>query len=330
MKNRISELYEKKDSLNKKADYFLIKPDTKNPFELDKKKRVHILALGDVGGMVLMGLRLLGANAIHTIGIYDMNPKMAARYEMEAGQVAYPLGQGLPAVEVIEEKDLFQCDMMVFCASKGVPNVGEKTTDVRMVQLKENASLVSHFAQKAAADKFEGLFAVVSDPVDPLCKAAYLQGLAREQVQGFGLGVMNARALYFSQKDLRFSAFLEEGRVFGPHGQDLVVANSLEHYDAQLSLELTKLTIESNVRTRELGFKPYMAPALSSGAISLIAVLEGHWNYSSVYFGNGGKGAFLGIKNRRTPYGIQVEDLPLEEPLFLRIKQAYENLSKLM
>lgn len=60
---------------------------------------------------------------------------------------------------------------------------------------------------------------VVSDPVDPLAKTAWLESnkdengildlkeLRPEQVQGFGLGVMNARAAYYAKRDGRFSQF---------------------------------------------------------------------------------------------------------------------------
>ena len=56
----------------------------------------------------------------------------------------------------------------------------------------------------ARENHFQGLFCVVSDPVDPLCRAVLLesnkneageldgQGLFPHQVRGFGLGVMNA------------------------------------------------------------------------------------------------------------------------------------------
>lgn len=115
--------------------------------------------------------------------------------------------------------------------------------------------------------------------MDPLCKAAYLasnqgpdgqwdgQGLRAEQIQGFGLGVMNARAAYFAKQDPRFRSFLLDGRSYGPHGQGLVIANSLSHYDDGLSRELTELVATANLRIRELGFKPYVAPAISSGAM---------------------------------------------------------------
>lgn len=92
-------------------------------------------------------------------------------------------------------------------------------------------------------------------------------------------------------------SFLTEGRAFGPHGNDLVIANSIEHYDDALSKELTELTITANLKTRALGFKPYIAPALSSGTISLLLTLQGKWHYSSNYLG----GVYLGAKQNNRP-----------------------------
>lgn len=331
---KLSELFEEPDIINKKQDCFYIKPEKQErgvPFSLTEKKRVNLLALGDVGSMLLIGLRLLGRDAVDSIGICDLNEKAAQRFEGEINQIEYPMEHGqLPAVEIISPDALFDCDVMVFCASKGVPPVGGNVKDVRMAQLSANAQLAGRFGVQAAQSGFQGLFAVVSDPVDPLCKAVYKAGLRREQVQGYGLGVMNSRALYYAGKEERFKSFLQEGRAFGPHGEDLVIANSLEHYDDRLSRELTKLAVASNMKTRDLGFKPFIAPALSSGAISILETIRGNWQYSSVYFGTGGHGAFLGVKNRRTPWGIQVEDLPLPDALFQRIESAYQHLTDLI
>ncbi len=328
---RLSELFEEPGAINKKEDSFYIKPERKNPFCLTGKKRVHLLALGDVGSMLLIGLRLLGKDVVDSIGICDLNEKAAQRFEAEINQIEYPLEHGmLPAVEMIPSSALFDCDVMVFCASKGVPPVGEATKDVRMAQFSANAQLAGQFAQQAMEEGFQGLFAVVSDPVDPLCKAVYQAGLRREQVRGYGLGVMNSRALYYARKEVRFQSFLQEGRAFGPHGEDLVIANSLEHYDDKLSGELTRLAVESNMKTRALGFKPFIAPALSSGAISILETMRGNWQYSSLYFGKGRQGAFLGVRNRMTAWGNQVEDLPLPDALFQRIEAAYGRLADLM
>lgn len=145
-------------------------------------------------------------------------------------------------------------------------------------------------------------------PGGSLCKAAYLasnqgpdgqwdgQGLRAEQIQGFGLGVMNARAAYFAKQDPRFRSFLLDGRSYGPHGQGLVIANSLSHYDDGLSRELTELVATANLRIRELGFKPYVAPAISSGAMQLLLTLRRSWHCSSVALG----GIWFGVRNRLT------------------------------
>ncbi len=288
--------------------------------------KINVLAMGDVGGTLVMGLYLLGGETAGTIGIYDLNESLLRRYEREINQIGYPDRRTMPKVEILTEDRLFDCDVFVFCASLGVPPVGE-AGDVRMAQLDANRKLVSQYATKAVSEKFRGIFAVVSDPVDPLCKAAVCEGLAFTQVQGFGLGVMNARAAYYADRDSRFAAYKDEGRAYGPHGEDLVIADSIQSYNDELSKELTQLTVKSNLETRADGFKPYIAPALSSGAISVLYMLRGEWNYSSVFLGDRGCGAFLGCRNRRmADGGIIIEDRELDGRLFERIKKAYDNL----
>ena len=307
--------------------------------EVKPRKKVHLLALGDVGSMVLTTLKLLGGDCIEELGIYDVNDAVCRRWESELNQAAYPWAyDALPEVVILKEEELFDCDVFVFCASKGIPPVGSDIKDVRMAQFEANRELISLFAKKARMDGFKGLFAVVSDPVDPLCKAAFLasnenmegqfdgKGLLPEQIQGYGLGVMNARAAYYAKQDARFASFLTEGRAYGPHGEDLVIANSIDHYDDALSRELTRLAVEANLRTRELGFKPYVAPAISSAAISILLTLRGEWHYSSNFLG----GVYMGCKNRTTEYGLEMEALPLPEALFSRIEKAYQSLEAIL
>ena len=295
------------------------------------KKRVHLLAVGDVGGTLLTALKLLGGDCISAIGIRDLNENTVARWVTEMGQIAWPWDYGaLPEVEAIPEDRLFDCDVFIFAATKAIPAVDSGVQDVRMAQFAANRPLVEHFAKQAREARFGGLFMVLSDPVDPLCKAAWLasntapdgtldhQGLLPEQVQGFGLGVMNARAAYFAKQDPRFASFLTEGRAFGPHGRGLVIANSIEHYDDTLSRELTQLVETANLRIRELGFKPYVAPAVSSGAMQLLLALRGDWHCSSVPLGD----VWFGVKNRFTPQGLEVETLSLPDALLARLLET--------
>ena len=223
---------------------------------LPEKCRVTLLALGDVGSTLLLGLRLLGGDVIRSIGICDVRPGAAERWEFELNQIQSPDGAVMP-------------------------------------------------------------------PVDPLCRAALREsGLAPAQVRGFGLGVMHARAMYYAGKDGRFASYLTEGRAFGPHGEDLVLANSIEHYDDALSRELTEKVAHANLEMRRLGYKPYAAPALSSGALSLLCLLRGEWHYSSVFDGR----VFMGCRNRLTPEGIEVEQLTLPHALQRRIDETRARL----
>ena len=303
------------------------------------KKRVHVLAIGDVGSMLLTGLHLLGGDVISSIGICDISDQVTARWEFEENQIAYPWNyDALPEVDVVKPEQLFDCDVFVFVASKGIPPVGSGMTDVRMYQFENNSKIIGHYAKMAREKNFKGLFCAVSDPVDPLAKTAFLEsnkneageldymGLLPEQIQGFGLGVMNARAAYYAKRDERFKQFLTEGRSFGPHGQDLVVADSIENYNDELSKELTQLTVTANLHMRSIGYKPFVAPAFSSGALSILLALRGEWHCGSVFLG----GIYMGVKNRYTKNGLETEVLPLPDALYDRIVFAEENLKKIV
>ncbi len=297
--------------------------------ESHSKKTVNILALGDVGSTLLTGLKLLGGNSTKKIGIYDRSPDKINRWEYEMNQTAFPFDfSSMPEVHGIDKNRLFDCDMFVFCASRGVPPVGSERVDVRMVQFEENAKLIKEYALMAAEKNFKGIFAVVSDPVDLLCAAVLRESkgvLAPEQIKGYGLGVMNARAAYYAKKYNKYSSYLTEGRAFGPHGNDLVIADSIINYNDSISKELTKLTVEANLEVRKTGFKPYIAPALSSGAISIICTLEGKWHYSSNYLG----GVFMGAKNRNLPSGLEIEKIEMPEELYIRLQATYDKLKEL-
>ena len=304
------------------------------------KKRVHILAIGDVGATLLIGLKLLGGDVIDRIGICDLSERLTARWEFEMGQVSLPWNyNAFPEVETVTPEQLFDCDVLVFVASKGIPPVGSGVKDVRMAQFESNAAIVRHYARQAREKQFRGLWAAVSDPVDPLAKTAYLesnrdengiwdgQGLLPEQVQGFGLGVMNARAAYYAKREERFSSFLRDGRAYGPHGKGLWVANSVTDYSEALSAELTELALTANLKMRALGFKPYAAPALSSGALSLLLTLRGEWHCGSVFL----DGVYLGCKNRMTPAGLETELLPsIPDALFAHLEEAAKGLKEIL
>ena len=301
------------------------------------KWRINVVGLGDVGGTLLTGLKLLGVEKIHSLGLYDRDETRIERYKYELGQILSPdMKESSIDIISLKEQDIFDCDMFVFCVSVGVPEVGKESEDVRLVQFKGNAKIIGQFATLARAKNFKGIFAVVSDPVDLLCKAAFIEsnkdsagnmdfkGLAPEQIRGYGLGVMNARACYYSMQQDTTKHYIHEGRAFGPHGDGLIIADSIAHYNESLSDVLTRSTKTANLDVRSTGFKPYIAPALSSGTLSILATINSQWHYSATFIG----GTFMGCKNRHLPSGTALETLDLNETLLSKLNSTYKLLSE--
>ena len=291
-----------------------------------------LVGLGDVGGTLLIALKLLGRE-LSRIAIYDPNEALCRRYEVELNQVLPPDGAPLPEIAICPPERLFDCDLFLFTASRGVPPVGSDVQDVRMAQFVRNREMLAGYARRAREAAFGGLFCQISDPVDQLCRAVFLEsnrdasgafdaaGLLPEQVRGFGLGVMAARAAYNAKNDgIVFSG----GRVYGPHGADLIVANHPQNYDEALSARLTQETVTANLRVRELGFKPYIAPALSSAAVSLLRLVRGEVCCSAIPMG----GAYFGCRSRTTSAGILTQREALHPALFRKIEEVQQRLER--
>lgn len=320
-------------------------PSWENVLNHHKPERwnINVVGLGDVGGMLVTGLRLLGGSDISKIGIYDRDQNKIKRWVYEAGQIYAPFkegtfGEDYPDVVELSEENLFDCDMFVFCVSSGVPDVGSEIKDVRMAQFEGNSRIIKEYALRARKEHFNGIFSVVSDPVDLLCKVVFLEsnrgggdsldfmGLYPEQIRGYGLGVMNARAAFYAKMRPETSHYLTQGRAYGPHGQGLVIADSVTNYSDEISIFLTEKAQNANLDIRSAGFKPYIAPALSSGALSLLATIRGQWHYSATFIG----GVYMGAKNRMTNTGTVVEALNMPDNLWKRLNDTYESLGRII
>ena len=300
--------------------------------------RINIVGLGDVGSTLLVGLKLLGQEMISKIGIFDIDSSKVVRWEFESNQIFFPNQAHSPKVFAAKEEELFDCDMFVFCVTVGIPSLDSKGIDVRMAQFEGNSRIISLYAKKAREAGFKGIFAVVSDPVDLLCKSALVhsntnsqgkydfKGLAPEQIRGYGLGVMHARAVYYAEQDEQTFHYLSAGRAFGPHGEHLVIADSMSNYNNELSLALTEKARKANLELRQHGYKPYIAPALSSGAISILDTLNGNWHYSATYIG----GVYMGARNRLLPSGIELERHDIPEQLMKRLLNSYKELESII
>ena len=295
----------------------------------------NLVGLGNVGGTTALGLKLLGTD-LSIIGLYDRDENQCLRYEAELNQVL-PVrdGEPLPIVRIVKEEDLFDCDALLFTAARAVPEVGaENGLDVRMMQYEANRELLRPYAKRARESGFVGLFCQISDPVDQLSRAVFLMsnqneqgefdwnGLLPEQVRGFGLGVMHARAEYYARTE---GVSPESLRVYGPHGNGLVIANAPNAgYDAALSRTLTHKAETANLFVRSLGYKPYLAPGLSSAAVSVLRAMWGEWHDAAVPLG----GVYFGCRAKRGAHGPEIRREGLNPELAERIAESYRKLEE--
>ena len=92
-----------------------------------------------------------------------------------------------------------------------------------------------------------------------------------------------------------------------------------EAYDADVSLRLTELARTANLHVRDLGFKPYIAPGLSSAAISILRLLRGEEHYGAVAL----DGVYFGCVSRMTRQGIALRREPICEELLKRLEETH-------
>lgn len=289
--------------------------------KLDHIRTLGIIGLGDVGITMVLGLMLYGKDRYDELILVDPNEANRNRLAHELNQIR-SLVTSFPLVTLAEPEDLLRADMVFFVASVSVPKVGEKISDARLVQFGSNWQLLKSYAELLLQHDYSGLFGVVSDPVDYLATRLIRSfQIDPKRVMGFGQGVMAARAAYYGGPTVR---------MFGPHGKGLFVANDSKHFDLDKSLELSELTLKENLVIRGFGYKPYIAPALSSAAIAITDMLNGQPHYSSQFLGN----ISWGERYRFTEHGLLLEKLSQPElrqivsQTYLEVGEAYESASR--
>ena len=114
--------------------------------------------------------------------------------------------------------------------------------------------------------------------------------------------------------------------LFRSHGEGLIIADSIYNYNENLSDYLTKKAREANLEVRKVGYKPYIAPALSSGTLSILATIKGEWHYSATYVNE----VFMGAKNRQNTTGVEIERIDMPDALFKKIENTYERLLNIL
>jgi hypothetical protein len=265
---------------------------------------VGLSGLGRVGGLAAAALAAtdVAATGIDTLLLHDSDAANLERMGKELASVASWRGSvRLPKVETVSLPEMLRrCDAFLFAAACAVPPLGAQG-DVRLPQFEPNRQALRGALEAAAEAGYAGLFLVVSDPVELLAQTAFHdsnapegvfagRGLAPERVAGLALGVMWGRALAHAQESGCGDRVARTGVPYGPHSQEVLVFDDPEQPDLALSEAMTRAARNGNYRIRDLGFLPYMGPALSSIVLTLPRLLAGQEVLASgyvngVYFG---------------------------------------------
>lgn len=260
---------------------------------------VGISGLGRVGGTAAAALASTDASRsrIGTLLLHDTDSGNLARMEQELGAVVSWRGDmALPQVQAASLPEMMQrCDAFVFAAATAVPPLGS-AGDVRLVQFGPNREALAGTLAAAAEAGFTGLFLVISDPVELMAMAAFHDsnafrdcfqggGLAPERVAGLALGVMWGRAQAVARGRGEGERVARSGVAYGPHSQDVLVFDDPLAPDPDLSGAMTRAARSGNYQIRDLGFIPFLGPALSSIALTLPTLLAGREVLASCFVG---------------------------------------------
>ncbi len=297
---------------------------------------VAIAGLGRVGGVAATHLAATPTrmSGVRELLVYDVDGANLERWFLELSSIAvWQEHELLPRVRLTSPEQLFnECDVFLFVATTGVPPLGTMG-DVRLVQLAPNRALLKGFLEQARAANFPGLFLVVSDPVDWLAQAAFVDsnsdaaghftgnGLAPERIAGLGLGVMWGRALAAARREGWQAQVAARGAAFGPHSTDVLAFDDLNRPSLQRSEVLTRAAREWNYLVRGLGFLPYVGPGVSSVGLTLPRLLSGAEFPASVFL----DGLYFGCP-ARGPEALLPAARPAAPEVRLAVADLYQRL----
>lgn len=242
-----------------------------------KKKSILLFGLGNVGGTLLIALRiLLDNNIVSHIGIYDKNEFLTERYELEINQIHPPDDDKQVPIKPLKDlKDISEYDIILFSAAAQIPPLGIGKCNVRDIQFPPNKRILDSLIDNLRNTKYMGSIIIVSDPVDILC--TYLQrnlDILASQITGMGLGVMAARANYILEKK-GINNFYKDGQIFGPHNDGVIAIPHKSNSKLKEIREISEQIEHLNFDVRKRGYFPYIAPAVSSVAYNLQYALQG-------------------------------------------------------
>ncbi|WP_066255473.1 L-lactate dehydrogenase [Neobacillus drentensis] len=185
----------------------------------NQTNRVAIVGSGFVGSTYAYAL--MNQGIAEEIVLIDINSHKADGDAMD-------LNHGklfTPSPSKVWNGDYSDCkDADIVCISASVSQSEEET---RLTVVEKNTSIVKSVVEKVMASGFDGIFLVVSNPVDIITYATWeFSGLPKERVIGTGTSLDTARLLFKLGEYFQVNPSSINGYIIGEHGDSQLAAYS--------------------------------------------------------------------------------------------------------
>lgn len=181
-----------------------------------KKSSVAIIGCGLVGSSTAFCLVTQGV--CDEIIMIDLSPERALGEVMDLNDTISYLDRNVK-VKVGKYSDCKDVDIVVITAG-APPKPGQTRLDMTEI----SASIMRSIVPEVMASGFDGVFIVVSNPVDIMAYLVYqLSGLPKNQVIGTGTSIDTARLTNFIAERIGIDPRNVQAYAMGEHGDSLMV-----------------------------------------------------------------------------------------------------------
>lgn len=309
------------------------------------RNKVVIIGAGQVGATIAFSLVVQEVCAEITLVDINEMKALGEAMDLQHGIEYFGRNTKITAGTYADCKD---AEIVVITAS--APYSGELD---RLLMMDKTANIVKSIVPKIMESGFDGIFVVVSNPVDIISYLVYkLSGLPKNQIIGTGTAIETSRLKQHIGQILNIDPRNVEALVLGEHGESLFVPWSLVRAGGKNLMEIMKDNPEYSTLdlaqiedlTRKAGFDvlgkkgntQYGIASVATGIIT--AVLRDEYKaipVSTLMEGEYGiTDAFCGVPAILNRYGVvDIVELHLnekeEEALQASVKVIKENIKKL-
>ena len=203
--------------------------------------KVMIVGTGNVGASIAFAL-VNQRTAVNEVVLTDLLAKDAEGEAMDLRD-ALAVAPSFVKIKNGTYKDARDCDVVIITAG-----AAQKPGETRLHLLKKNVGIVQGMVEQIMASGFQGIFLVVTNPMDVLTYATMkFSGLPAEKVIGSGTVLDSARLRQRVAEYLNVNAKSVHAYQIGEHGDSEVTAWSLADMGGQKITDLLPVDARKDI-----------------------------------------------------------------------------------